>query len=111
MTDADAAWTAFGSVPPYPDEPSGANCVYSGVMNSAKAFFGSDAAEFDIATRHYSSFTAVIPDVIEARILLGIHFRRPDVNGAALGESVAAFVDANFFNCSAPGQCKQEGRD
>ena len=89
-TEADAAWTALGAVPPYPDEPSGANCVYSGVMNSAKAFFGSDAAEFDItggggSTRHYSRFTDVIPDVIEARILLGIHFRRADVNGAMLG--------------------------
>ena len=42
-TEADAGWTALGAVPPYPDEPSGANCVFSGVMNSAKAFFGSDA--------------------------------------------------------------------
>jgi hypothetical protein len=84
-------------------------------MNSAKAFFGSDQAEFDItgagSTRHYSSFTAVIPDVIEARILLGIHFRTADVNGAALGASVADFVDKNFFNCGPSGQCKQEERE
>jgi len=114
-TEADPAWTSLGALPPYADEPSGANCIYSGVMNAAKAFFGSDAAEFDItgggSTRHYSSFTAVIPDVIEARILLGIHFRRADVNGAELGRRVAQFVDANFFNCRPPGQCKQEGRE
>ena len=120
-TDVDAAWTALLAVPPYGDEPSGANCVFSGVMNSAKAFFGSDAAEFDItspgpapgtgSTRHYSRFTDVIPDVIEARILGGLHFRRADVNGAILGQSVADFVDRNFFNCRAPGQCKQEGRE
>jgi hypothetical protein len=120
-TELDAAWTALVPVPPYSDEPSGANCAYSGVMNSAKAFFGSDQAEFDIeslgigagtgSTRHYTRFTDVIPDVIEARILLGIHFRKADVNGAALGQSVAEFVDANFFNCRAPGQCKQEGRE
>lgn len=114
-TDADVSWTSLGTVPPYPDDPSGANCVFSGVMNSAKAFFGSDAAEFDltnaVATRSYSSFTAVIPDMIEARMLLGIHFRRPDVSGAGLGKRVAEFVDANFFNCRAPGQCKQEGRE
>ena len=47
-TEADAAWTSLLPLPPYADEPSGANCVFSGVMNSAKAFFGSDAAEFDI---------------------------------------------------------------
>jgi hypothetical protein len=114
-TELDAAWTPLGAVPPYSDEPSGANCVFSGVMNSAKAFFGSDAAAFDltntVATRSYSSFTAVIPDMIEARILLGIHFRRADVNGAELGRRVAGFVDANFFNCRPPGQCKQEGRE
>ena len=120
-TEADATWSALLPVPPYPDEPSGANCVFSGVMNSAKAFFGSDAAEFDMtspgigagtgSTRHYSRFTDVIPDVIEARMLGGIHFRRPDVNGAILGRQVAEFVDAKFFNCSAPGQCKQERRE
>jgi hypothetical protein len=114
-TEAETGWTSLGTVPPYSDEPSGANCVYSGVMNSAKAFFGSDAAEFDItgggSTRHYSRFTDVIPDVIEARILLGIHFRRADVNAAMLGQRVAEFVDANFFNCGNAGQCSKEGRE
>ena len=124
-TVADTGWASLLTVPPYGDEPSGANCVFSGVMNGAKAFFGSDQAEFDItspgvglvggvptgSTRHYSSFTAVIGDVIEARILGGLHFRRADVNGALLGQSVAAYVDANFFNCSPPGQCKQEERE
>ena len=89
--------------------------MYSGVMNAAEAFFGNDAAEFSItgggSTRHYSRFTDVIPDVIDARILLGIHVRRADVNGANLGQSVADYVDRNFFNCRAPGQCKQEERD
>jgi hypothetical protein len=46
--------------------------------------------------------------VIEARILLGIHFRRADVNGAMLGKSVAEYIDANFFNCGPPGQCSKE---
>ena len=120
-TEADAAWTALLAVPPYSDEPSGANCVFSGFMHSAKAFFGSDAAEFDIvssgigpgtgSTRHYSRFTDVIPDVIEARIYGGLHFRTADVNGAMLGRRVAEYVDANFFNCRPPGQCKQEGRE
>ena len=114
-TAQEAGWASLGALPPYSDEPSGANCVYSGVMNSAKAFFGSDAAVFDlsnsVATRSYTSFTAVIPDMIEARILLGIHFRSADVNGAWLGQQVARYVDANFFNCSPPGQCKQEERE
>jgi hypothetical protein len=121
-TDVDAGWTSLLPLPPYADEPSGANCVFSGFMNAAKAFFGSDSAEFDIisvglgpgtgtgSTRHYSRFTDVIPDVIEARIYGGLHFRTADVNGATLGRRVAEYVDANFFNCGPPGQCKQERR-
>jgi hypothetical protein len=119
-TEADTGWTSLLGVPPYGDEPSGANCVFGGVMNSAKAFFGSDAAEFDLispgpsaglgSTRHYSAFTAVIPDVIDARIYGGLHFRRADVNGAELGRRVSEYVDANYFNCGPPGQCKQEKR-
>ena len=122
LTEADGAWTSLLTLPPYADEPSGANCAASGTMNGAKAFFGSDAAEFDIvspgigtvngqptgSTRHYSSFTAVIADMIEARIYGGLHFRRADVNGAALGKSVADYVDDRFFNCPNPGQCAKE---
>ena len=121
-TEADTGWTSLLNLPPYPDEPSGANCVFSGFMNAAKAFFGSDSAEFDIisvglgpgtgtgSTRHYNRFTDVIPDVIEARIYGGLHFRTADENGAILGRKVAEYVDANFSNCGPPGQCKQEGR-
>ena len=122
-TVADTAWTSLLPLPPYADEPSGANCFFAGLMTSAKDFFGSDAAEFDVvspglgagtgtgSTRHYSHFTDVIPDVIEARILGGLHFRTADVHGAALGRSVANYVDAHFFNCPNAGQCKQEERE
>ena len=120
-TDVDAGWTSLLPLPPYADEPSGANCAAGGVMNAAKAFFGSDQAEFDItsvgvgpgtgSTRHYSHFTDVVTDMIEARIFAGLHFRRADVNGANLGRSVADYVDRNFFNCGPRGQCKQEGRE
>jgi len=119
-TEPDTGWTSLLPLPPYADEPSGANCVFSGFLNSAKAFFGSDAAEFDLvspgvgpgtgSTRHYSRFTDVIPDIIDARVFGGLHFRTADVNGALLGQSVAGYVDANFFNCRNAGQCKQEER-
>jgi len=49
--------------------------------------------------------------VIEARILGGLHFRTADVHGAALGRSVANYVDQHLFNCRNAGQCKQEGRE
>jgi len=122
-TEPDTGWTSLLPLPPYADEPSGANCFFSGLMNSAKAFFGSDSAEFDVisaglgpgtgtgSTRHYSHFTDVIPDVIDARVFGGLHFRTADVHGAELGHSVADYVDQHFFNCRNAGQCKQEERE
>ena len=122
-TEPDADWTSLLPLPPYADEPSGANCFFSGLMNSAKDFFGSDDAEFDVisvglgagtgtgSTRHYTHFTDVIPDVIDARVFGGLHFRTADVHGAALGKSVADYVDSHFFNCRNAGQCKQEERE
>ena len=124
-TVADPEWAGLLPLPPYPDEPSGANCATSGFMNSAKAFFGSDNAEFDIispglgvvngmptnSSRHYSHFSAVITDMIEARIYGGLHFRRADVNAVALGASVANYLDTHYFNCRNAGQCKQEERE
>jgi len=124
-TVADPNWTSLLALPPYADEPSGANCVFSGVMNSARAFFGSDQAVFDItspglglvnglstgSTRHYTTFSAVIPDMIDARVFGGLHFRTADVHGALLGQSVAGYVDAHFFNCGNAGQCKKEERE
>ena len=63
------------------------------------------------STRHYSHFTDVIPDVIDARVFGGLHFRTADVHGAMLGKSVADYVDAHFFNCGNAGQCKKEERE
>lgn len=122
-TDAEPGWTGLLPLPPYPDEPSGANCFTAGLMTSAKAFFGSDEATFSLtspgnplvpgsgSTRTYERFSDVIHDMIDARVYGGLHFRKADVNGAKLGAQVADHVDRNFFNCRAPGQCKQEERD
>jgi hypothetical protein len=122
-TAPDAAWTSLLGVPPYADEPSGANCFTGGLMAAAKAFFGSDVATFSLtspgnplvpgsgSTRHYTRFSDVTRDMTDARVFGGLHFRRADVNGALLGQQVADHVDKNFFNCKAPGQCKQEERE
>ena len=82
-------------------------------MTSAKLFFGTDVVpEFTIsnavASRSYTRFSAVISDIIDARVFGGLHFRRADLNGAELGRKVAEYVDENFFNCGPPGQCRQE---
>jgi hypothetical protein len=72
-------------------------------MHTAKAFFGQNRMEFSVAkspgnvTRDYGQFTAVVQDTIDARVYQGIHFRAADVQGAALGEDVAHWLDKHYF--------------
>ena len=104
-TAGDAAWTPLLTTPPYPDHPSGYNCFTGAVMNSAKAFFGKRTFAFSLTapvagvqvTRNYERFTDVVHDTIDARVLLGIHFRTPDAQGARLGKEVARWLDKHYF--------------
>ena len=95
-TVADPTWTSLIPNPGYPDPPSGFNCLVSGAMNAARAYFGTNRMTFDLTsvgaspvTRHYTRFSGPIKDAIDGRVLIGIHFRRADVQGAWLGEKVA----------------------
>lgn len=102
-TEPDPAWTSLGVSPPYPDHPSGFNCVTGAMMHSAASFFGTKKVSFDLvlangtASRHYDRLTDVIKDTIEARVCLGIHFRTPDVQGAVLGKKVAHWLDQHYL--------------
>ena len=104
-TAPQADWVPLIStgMPPYPDHPSGYNCFSAAMMHTAKGFFGTDKVSFQLAspvtgtTRPYDRFTFVLRDTIDARILLGIHFRNPDVQGAWLGKKVAQWVDKHYF--------------
>lgn len=104
-TAGDPAWTPLLTTPPYPDQPSGYNCYTGAVMNTATAFFGRHKLAFSLTapvagvqvTRNYERFTDVTKDTIDARILLGIHFRKADVDGARLGKNVSHFLDKHYF--------------
>jgi hypothetical protein len=106
-TVGDPTWNSLIPAPPYPDHPSGYNCVTGAFMHTAQDFFGNKKVEFSLikitpgqpdVTRSYQRFTDVIEDTINARIWLGIHFRTPDEQGAELGENVADWLDRRFFD-------------
>ena len=106
-TVGDTTWKSLVPSPPYPDHPSGYNCVTGAFMHTAQDFFGKKKVDFSLVkitpgqpdlTRDYGRFTDVIKDTIDARIWLGIHFRTPDVQGAELGEDVADWLDRRFFD-------------
>jgi hypothetical protein len=104
-TAADPDWTSLVPAPGYPDNPSGYNCIAASTMYAARLFFGTDRVSFTLnnpasapaTVRDYDRFSDVIDDAINGRVLIGLHFRSADVQGAWLGKKVAQWVDRNEF--------------
>lgn len=106
-TAGDESWTPLVTTPPYPDYTSGANNVTAAATKALSLFFGTNDMTFDIATtntgstledtRTYHKFSDVRRDVVEARILEGIHFRFADSAGRRQGERIALWAHTNFF--------------
>jgi hypothetical protein len=100
-TIGDVNWQPLINTPNYPDHSSGANALVSGVMKMLALYFGTDTMTFTVTStnpnanpnsRTYSTFTDAALDVVEARILQGIHTRSADLHGRHLGKSVARWV-------------------
>jgi hypothetical protein len=102
-TTAQADWLPFFPTPPYPDHPSGYNCVTGAMTTAARAFFGTDRVRISLTspatmtTRTYSRLSRIVRDTIDARIYLGFHFRTPDAQGASLGRNVADWITDRYF--------------
>ena len=103
-TVPDANWQPLINTPNYPDHSSGANALISSSMKAIALFFGTDRMTFTISTtnpnanpkvRSYERFRDPALEVVEARILQGIHFRTADRDGRRLGLSVARWVHEN----------------
>src|ERR671913_1719783 len=89
-TIEDPTWTPYVVTPPYPDYSSGANALASSILGTVELVLGTDAVNFSITSsvpgvstnpRQYTSISAALDDIVEVRILQGIHFRSADVEG------------------------------
>jgi hypothetical protein len=90
--------------PPYPDHPSGQTAYASATMHAFQSFFGTDDMTFYLTSsrfpgehQSYDHFSAVVNQVVEARIWAGIHFRNTDVQAANLGREVEAYTHRRDF--------------
>ncbi|HKP68131.1 MAG TPA: vanadium-dependent haloperoxidase [Pyrinomonadaceae bacterium] len=106
-TEGDATWTPMIATPPYPDYGSGANALTSATMQSLENFFGTDKMSFSITTtntgptmldtRNFESFSDAAQEVVDARVLLGIHFRFADEAARTQGRKVANYGHKNYL--------------
>lgn len=104
-TDPDGSWTPWlDALPPgtpaHPEYPSGHSTVSGSAAYILAAAFGENTAfsvtsEIRPGTRSFSSFSAVVAEIADARVFGGIHFRTSCVRGNALGQTVAAYVSSH----------------
>jgi hypothetical protein len=105
-TVPQAGWAPLLANPAYPDYVSGANGVTGAFTGMLREFFGTDQMEFSVKSipaqaanpeRFFDSFSQAAQEVVDARILLGIHFRSADEEARRLGNRVAHWVFQKFL--------------
>ncbi len=105
-TVGDPAWQSLISNPPYPDYTSGANNVTGAMTGTLAYFFNRDKMTFDVTsnaanvvqkTRTYNRFSEAAQEVVDARVLLGIHFRFADTEARTQGRRVAKYAFNHYL--------------
>jgi hypothetical protein len=106
QTGAEASWQPLINTPPYPEYTSGANNVAGAMTRTLQLYFDTDRMTFDITslapqavrkTRTYRRFSDAADDMVEARMLLGIHFRFGDTAARKQGQRVADWTFNHYL--------------
>jgi hypothetical protein len=105
-TVGDPTWLPLLNSPPYPEYTSGANSVSGSTTRTLHRFFGTNHMEFTLTSnfaptidkeRDYTKFSDAAGEVVEVRILQGIHFRSADKIARKQGNKVADYVFENLL--------------
>jgi len=100
-TPGDPNWQPFLNTPPYPDYTSGANNLIGSLSRTFALYFGKDEMPFTVTSmnprstqkiREYKKFSNMSDDVVDTRILQGLHFRFADKAAQDQGRHVAEWV-------------------
>jgi PAP2 superfamily len=102
-TTPDLSWTPLIPTPPFPEYPAGHACVSGAAGRILSTYFGENT-HFSVASdgmpgvvRYFSSFSAALQEVRNARVFGGIHFRTACDDGQMLGIAVADYVLRHAF--------------
>lgn len=102
-TEPDPSWTPLLVTPNHPEYPSAHACSTTAIMETLAAFFGTQEVPFSLdstvthTTHYYQRFKEVVPEVANARVWAGIHFRHSTDDGAKIGRKVANWMIQRFF--------------
>jgi hypothetical protein len=100
-TIGDPSWLPLGPTPPFPDYVSGHTTYTGAFVHVLERIFGTEPVAYTVTnpnvpvgeqSRTYHSIRELSDEMIEARILAGIHFRTADEDGNRLGRQVAQFA-------------------
>jgi len=100
---SDPAWTPLLPTPAFQEYPSAHSGVSSAAASVLASFYGNDTA-FRVTSaglpgvqRDFTSFSAAVLQVEDARIYAGFHFRFSCIDAAALGAHVARYVTGTLM--------------
>lgn len=105
-TVGDANWTPFIATPPYPDHHSGANMLTASMLGVLQLYFGTDKFAFTVSStaaglttnpRSYTKFSQAMQELVDVRVLQGIHFRTADEYGRRKGLRLAHWTYKRFL--------------
>ena len=104
---ADTTWAPFVPTPNHPEYPAAHTCNSYATYDAMRAFFGGDtpitietinpAGPVSTPIRTYTKFNDIEKEIVDARVLGGMHFRHSCMHGAQLGRKVAKNMVKNFF--------------
>ena len=99
----DPAWTPLLPTPAFQEYPSGHAGVSSAAATVLASFYGNDTS-FTVTSaglpgvqRDFTSFSAAVQQVEDARVYAGFHFRFSCADAAALGAQVAQWVTGTIM--------------
>jgi hypothetical protein len=100
---SDPAWTPLLPTPAFQEYPSAHSGVSSAAASVLAAFYGNHTS-FTVTSaglpgvqRDFTSFTAAVLQVEDARIYAGFHFRFSCIDAATLGAHVARYVTGTLM--------------
>jgi hypothetical protein len=106
QTDPDPSWAPLAVTPPHPEYPAAHGVGSGSVAEALRAFFDTKkiTISFTPVAPGYSggeithnSTDDMIKEVIEGRILGGMHYRTSGRHGAVMGRKVAMWVAKHYF--------------